>query len=128
MSKGIRLSPEHGMNPMVGQCPLCGGDGDELFLLGRLPGDAEAPRKGVVPGMSQPCKKCKDCMGIGVMLVVCKDGSDKENPYRTGEIQVVTDDYAERIGIDVTKHRAVFIEEAAIRKLGIPKPKGDNNG
>lgn len=128
MSKGIRLSEKHGVNPMCGQCPLCAGDTNELFLLGRLPQDAEAPRKGVVPGMSQPCDKCQEYMSKGVLLIVCKDGGDEKNPYRTGELHVITDEAAQRIFNVPIPNRAAFIEESVARKLGFPKPnKGEPN-
>lgn len=129
MSKGIRVSPKHGVNPMLGQCPLCAGESNELFLLGRLPDDAEAPRQGVVPGMSQPCDTCKKYMEMGVLLIVCKDGTDQKNPYRTGEQHVVTVEAAERIFSDSLKgHRVLFIEETVARTLGLPIPemKGDD--
>jgi hypothetical protein len=127
--KGIRLSPKHGVNPMCGQCPLCAGDTNELFLLGRLPQDKEAPRKGVVPGMSQPCDKCQEYMKMGVMLIVVKDGSDPKNPYRTGEMHVIKEEAAARMFNDpnLLKMRAGFVEECVVRKLGFPIPNKEKS-
>lgn len=44
MSKGIRLSEKHGVNPSITVCPICGKE-TGIALLGKLKGDEEAPRK-----------------------------------------------------------------------------------
>ena len=126
MSKGIRISPKHGLNPMMGQCPLCAGDTNEIFLLGRSRDgkDTQAPRKGVLPGMSQPCDKCEEMMKVGFLLIEVQDGTDQKNPYRLGRLHVLKMEAANRMGFD-TSRGAAFIEETAARKLGIPIPKED---
>lgn len=121
----IRLSPKHGVNPMMGQCPLCAGDTSEIFLLGKSRDgkDTPAPRRGVLPGMSQPCDKCKQYMDLGFLLIECQDNTDEKNPYRTGRIYVMKLSAAVACGFDPAKGRAAFIEESAARKLGIPLPQ-----
>lgn len=44
MSKGIRVSEKHGVNPSITICPICGKE-TSIALLGKLKGDKEAPRK-----------------------------------------------------------------------------------
>ena len=45
MSKNsIRLSKKYRVNPAIPKCFYCGEDKNLLFLVGRLPGDVEAPR------------------------------------------------------------------------------------
>lgn len=44
MSKNIRLSEKHGVNPSITVCPICGKE-TGIALLGKLKGDEEAPRK-----------------------------------------------------------------------------------
>ena len=44
MSKGIRVSEKHGVNPSITICPICGKE-TGIALLGKLKGDKEAPRK-----------------------------------------------------------------------------------
>lgn len=44
MSKSIRLSEKHGVNPSITICPICGKE-TGIALLGKLKGDKEAPRK-----------------------------------------------------------------------------------
>ena len=48
MSKGIQVSPKHGLNPTIPVCFWCGKERGEVALLGRLPGDAEAPKNVVL--------------------------------------------------------------------------------
>ena len=111
----IRISEKHGVNPMLVQCSLCAGDTGEIALLGRLPGDAEAPRKGSLPGAL--CDDCKHMMTLGVVLVEVKDGSDQTNPYRVGRIHCIKREAAERLGFT---GKAAFIEESAAREIGLP--------
>jgi len=106
---------------MLLQCPICGGDTGEIALLGRLPKDEEAPRKGALP-TSGPCDECQRLMSLGILLVVCKDGSDQKNPYRTGEIHVLKEEAARRLFDNLGTSRVAFIEESAARKVGIEKP------
>ena len=61
MSKGIRVSEKHGVNPSITICPICGKD-TGIALLGKLKGDEEAPRK-IIGDL------CDDC--------ISKLGNDK---------------------------------------------------
>ena len=88
MSKGIELSPKHGLNPTVLVCFFCGEDKNELALLGRVRSkknsDVEAPRRAVLN--TEPCDKCKAHMAQGVILISVRDNeADTDgNPYRSG--------------------------------------------
>ena len=71
--KGITLSPKHGVNPTLIRCFWCGGDMG-VALLGKLKGDAEAPRETVLN--LEPCDKCKALFAKGVHAIeVSEDGS-----------------------------------------------------
>lgn len=71
--KGIRFSPKHGVNPTILKCFWCEGD-IGVALLGRLKGDAEAPRETVLN--LEPCDKCKAMFAKGVQAIeVSDDGS-----------------------------------------------------
>ena len=61
MSKGIRVSEKHGVNPSITICPICGKE-TGIALLGKLKGDEEAPRK-IIGDL------CDDC--------ISKLGNDK---------------------------------------------------
>jgi hypothetical protein len=120
---GIILSPKHGVNPSIARCFFCLESSDTLFLCGRLPGDAEAPRD--VVWNLEPCGKCEQLMQQGVIVIGVRDGefanvereqakwqqqvdalSSSErrraqpfvpNPFRTGLWCVVTDEAIKRL-------------------------------
>ena len=54
MSKGITLSPKHGVNCSIIVCPICKKE-TSLALFGRLKDDAEAPKQ--IEG--ELCDECK---------------------------------------------------------------------
>ena len=73
MSKGIRVSQKHGVNPSMDICFWCG-EVRGVALCGKLKGDAEAPKKMVTS--LEPCDKCKELFKKGVHLIeVTDDGS-----------------------------------------------------
>jgi hypothetical protein len=119
MRDGIVLSEKYGVNPTIPICFFCGEPKNELILMGKLKGDVEAPKNICIN--KEPCDQCKEYMEKGVMLVSVKDNTDRENPYRTGNIAVITVEAAEKIfGI---KGRFAFIEDSAWLKVGLPVSK-----
>lgn len=123
----IRISEKHGVNPSLSICFLCQKEKNELMLLGRLPNDAEAPRKAVFN--YEPCDECAEHMKKGVILISVKDGSDQKNPYRTGGWVVVTDEAVLRIfehnaAQQMIKARAAFLEDSTWKQVGLPEMPG----
>ncbi len=114
MSRGsIRLSEKHGVNPTLGVCFICGGDTGEIGLLGRLPNDAEAPRKAVL--LLEPCAKCKEKVTIAEAEIV--PGS---MPDLTGRFAQLTDEtFKEVFGdqADALKKRLAFMHPTEFAKL-----------
>jgi hypothetical protein len=97
---GIKLSPQHGVNPMLVTCFWCGKEEGSLALLGRLKGDAEAPRHGAVD--YEPCAACKEQWDAGIALVemVPADGQHPElvdGMRPTGRYLVVKEDAVRRM-------------------------------
>ena len=102
MSKSIKLSPNHGVNPTIPMCFWCGKD----KLLGKIDRkDSEAPRKLIMD--YEPCDKCKELFSKGVhvigvtekpiiegMFPIVDDG--KITLYPTGSMFVATEDWTER--------------------------------
>lgn len=58
MSKGIRVSEKHGVNPSITICSICGKE-TGIALLGKLKGDKEAPMR----MLSDPCDDCVSKLG-----------------------------------------------------------------
>lgn len=116
----IPLSQKHGVNPSLMQCYFCGKE-KGIALLGRLPNDKEAPRRGVYD--TEPCDDCRKMMEVGVLRVECKTGSDPKNPYRTGRIFCIKQDVAKAVFDNIGENRVVFIDEEAVAMMGLDKIK-----
>jgi hypothetical protein len=122
--KGIRLHKEHGLNPTIPQCFFCGKDKDEIVLLGAAYKE-EAPMKMCVDQI--PCDECKKLMEMGVLLISVQDGSNRNNPYRTGKLVVITQEVAKRVFNNIGESRVAFIEESAWQRIGLPEKKKVEN-
>lgn len=97
MSKSIRVSPKYGVNPTIPVCFFCGRDKNEIALLGRLPGDAEAPHRCVLD--YEPCDECRAAMRQGYALLGVSDQPAQPGMppidgthYPTGRLVVLTED------------------------------------
>lgn len=118
----IRLSPKHGLNPTISTCFWCGQHKNELALLGRMKGDAQAPMSCVLN--YEPCDTCKANMALGIALLEATTRPAGDQPeiqagvYPTGRWVVITEDACKRI-FDAEmvaaclKHRKAFMEPAA---------------
>ena len=121
MSKGIEVSPKHGLNPTIPVCFWCGKNKNEIAIMGRIRekttnrygsetvvrgSDVEAPRRMVLD--YEPCDKCKAMFDQGVLLigVTSTQPSDGRPPltaqggesvYPTGAHAVITTDAASRL-------------------------------
>lgn len=68
MSKGIRISEKHGVNPSITVCPICGKE-TGIALLGKLKGDKEAPMR----MLSDPCDDCVSKLGNDKIYILAID-------------------------------------------------------
>lgn len=66
MSKSIKISPQHGLNPALIVCPYCR-EPKGVALVGRLPQDKKAPREVVAD--YEPCSNCKKLFAGGVLCL-----------------------------------------------------------
>lgn len=97
MSNSIRLSPKYGVNATIPVCAFCGGEKNEIALLGKIGGrgqDLEAPAKVVLD--YEPCDKCREQWNRGVALIEVTFSPNVENQppiqsnaYPTGSVAVV---------------------------------------
>jgi len=90
MSKGIRVSKKHGLNPSINKCLYCGEDKNEIVILGKLPNDEEAPMSAVFN--YDPCDKCKEGMRTGISFFAT--GKDRKP---TGKFVVVREESLDSI-------------------------------
>lgn len=118
MSKGIELSPKHGVNPTIPICFWCGEEKGEIALMGRVRerdphtgravkgSDIEMPRHIVLD--YEPCPKCAGMFSQGVQLIECNGRPVDERPalskdengnsvYPTGRHVVMKPEAAQRI-------------------------------
>lgn len=122
----IRLSAKHGVNPSLSVCYFCGLDKNEVVLPGRLPGDAEAPRKAV--WNKEPCDQCKEYMAQGIIFVGVNGPEVEKQPFanRTGKFCVIKEDAVKRLLkpgemlSDILSRRAAFVPEDAWTALRLP--------
>ena len=121
MSKGIKISPKHGLNPCIPVCIFCGKQKNEIAALGMLKGDAEAPMSAVIN--YDPCDECLANWEMGVALIrvsrkppqegmppIQVSGSDRL--YPTAQYTVITPDAAKRIfGIESENGGRILVED-----------------
>lgn len=123
----IRLSEKHGVNPMLMTCFWCGENRGDIALLGKLKGDAEAPRHVVLD--YEPCDQCKEKMDKGIMIAEAVEHPANENQipfykgcYPTGNWSVVKEEAVREflrpeVWDSVLKHRACFLDPEGYWKL-----------
>ena len=96
MSRGIKVSEKHGLNPCIPICFWCGNEKNEVALLGKLTGDREAPMSAVLD--YEPCPDCKSIMDQGIVIIEAEPTSSRANipafhgSYPTGRWVVVKRD------------------------------------
>lgn len=91
MSKGIRLSEKHGVNPSIIKCPLCNGDVG-IALMGKLKGDVEAPRECLTGDICDNCKKRLEDDKLRAFFAPCS-GRSLQLPDKVSH-----PDYLEKLG------------------------------
>lgn len=117
MSKGIEISPKHGLNPTIPVCFWCGKEKNEIALLGRIrekttnrfganvtkrDSDIEAPSRMVID--YEPCDECKKWWDSGVAVLEVQQTPIQPNQpeiqkglYPTGRFVVMTVEGADRV-------------------------------
>lgn len=113
----IRISKQHGVNPSVETCIVCGKDMG-VVLFGTSYKDAkgktaEAPHRICLGHV------CDECKGViergGKFFIEVKDGSDHRNPYRTGRVVALKEGAAKRIFGN--PGNVNYLEETPFRQL-----------
>ena len=119
MSRGIKVSEKHGINPTIPICFWCGEDKNEIVLLEKLPGDVEAPMHMWIPGDYEPCEKCAELRKQGIDIVEVNEKpviGEPQQPYYgyfpTGRHFIIKDEAAKRIFL------SPMIEQLVEKRMG----------
>lgn len=92
----IKLSKEHGVNPSIYCCEICGAE-YAVVLFGELEKDTKAPTR-ITNGI------CKDCSELiksgGVIFIEVEDSTNEKEPIRTGRTMGLTKAFRDSNNID----------------------------
>ena len=134
----VILDEKYGVNPTMSNCFYCGKEKD-IILVGRAnkkmydaglcSPDGEMKKSIGVIDM-EPCSECAKYMEDGIIIVSVKDGDTNDNPYRTGNMVVVQEDFIQRatdepLTSDILKKRFTYMEDEVWNALGFPKGDED---
>jgi CRISPR/Cas system-associated protein Cas10 (large subunit of type III CRISPR-Cas system) len=100
----IRLSKEHGVNPSISVCPICGKD-TGLILFGRLKGDEKAP-------MTVKGDLCDECKEKYVRII---EVESSDNRKATGRYSFVP---KEALNVECPKGEAIMGKDEFTKLFG----------
>ena len=124
----LTLSKEHGVNPSVSCCEVCGAE-IGVVLFGASYKDqngktVEAPHK-VAMGL---CDNCKNVLKVGGCLIIeVKDGETGSNPYRTGRTIGISKEAKNRIFKNADTTKIAYMEQTLFTQLFNDLISEDNN-
>lgn len=139
MSKSIKISEKHGVNPTIPICFFCGEEKKEIVLLGKLPGDTEAPMHMWIPGDYEPCEKCKEKWSHGIPLIEVNDTANFDRQpeivagaYPTGRVVVIREEaikrgFKENVADELLKHRHGLIDRIVFEEIVGKREDSDDN-
>jgi len=110
----LRISKDHGVNPTMPVCIICGEETGEIALLGDHY-QGEAPRHMVTD--VKPCDKCyKKYLKQGVLLVEAEQKGNKQTP--TGSVTVIRDEAFKMVfQAEIPDHKVVMVEVGILQML-----------
>lgn len=115
----LRISKEHGLNPSIDTCFVCGKE-TSIVLFGTSYKDengktSKAPMKTCTGDLCDDCKKIIDEGGI--FFIAVKDGETGKNPWRTGQIVALKEEAVQSMFIDFTYQKINYIEETVYKQI-----------
>lgn len=111
MKDSITLHPEHGLNPSIEVCMICGEEMGIALLGNNIKG--QAPHHICTGEICDNCKKIID--DGGCFIIEVEDGSDQKNPYRTGRYCAIKKEVAKKIFGQ--GHNIVYMEKSAYSQI-----------
>jgi hypothetical protein len=130
----MRLHREHGLNPTMTTCFICGGAKD-ILLVGAASRDFPEECRNTDGSMKRmigatdmaPCQECEKLMEQGIILISVRDGESGNNPYRTGGWVVVREEMIRRLikpsGLleHILRSRMAFLPDETWDAIGLPR-------
>jgi len=121
---GVRLHPEHGLNPTLPVCILCRKEKGEVVLLGAAyPG--QAPMWMLLD--PEPCADCRKkylTEAKGVLLVEAEE-QDQGRPRLSGRCWVLKEErFTQVFNVPVPAKRITLIDSETVRALGLDHMAG----
>ena len=113
-------------------CLVCGKEMNEQIIMNQRfsPKEAEEVKsmhKKAIGYSDEPCDECSDYMTKGYILIGYDEAltKDKSNPYRTGNIWVITFEAAKRLNMhkDTFENGYALIDIDTAKKIGLHKHK-----
>lgn len=122
MKDSILLSDEHGVNPSILVCPLCGSE-TGVALLGKIKGDKKSPKY-----MSdiQPCDECKERMKTHMIIVEAEPG-DGGHHLVGGVWYVALDAAAKIFKKEIVDNRCAFVTTKMANQIKLPRKVTNEN-
>lgn len=113
-------------------CRICGKPTNEHIIMNQRltkknAKDIESLHKKAIGYSEEPCDECKEYMTKGYILIGYDEAltKDKSNPYRTGNIWVITFEAAKRLNMhkDTFENGYALIDIDTAKKIGLHKHK-----
>jgi hypothetical protein len=118
MNNSIRLHPEHGLNPTMPCCIVCGHSKNEIALLGNSFKE-KAPMSMVIS--VEPCDDCrKKYLSVGTMICEATEEwkNDKKYPQPTGRLAIIKDEAFKQIfGRELPPRKIAFVDVEVFTQL-----------
>lgn len=126
MSKGIRLSDQHGVNPSIDVCFFCGED-KGIVMFGKLKGDVKAPKR--IVSNYTPCPACEEKMAKGTTIIEVTTSDTGALPIQkgawpTGRWCVISHSAADKLFKQHSK--TTLLEDVLYNKLLESREKAGN--
>lgn len=111
-------------------CKICGGKVNEQIVMNQKlteknAAEIKSMHNKAIGYSEEPCEECKELMTKGYILIEYDEAltEDKSNPYRTGNIWVITFDAAKRMNMDkdTFENGYALIDKEITEKLGLHK-------
>lgn len=123
--KNIKISPKHGLNPLIPKCFFCGEEKNEIAILGKIDRkDSEAPRSAIIDYV--PCEACQKKFESGILLIEVSEEPVAKNQmeivkgaYPTGKWVLALESFIRQLIVDEDLAESVIKSGHALISVGV---------